>query len=78
MLRRVLAQLWNWWKPTALVIGRVQAAVLFTLLYAVFLVPVGLVFRLFADPLQLRRANPSLWTPKTRQNDTLEQARSQF
>ncbi len=59
-------------------IGRVQGAMLFTLFYFIFFLPVGLIFRLFKDPLQLRRGRSSLWTPKLRQNDTLEQAQSQF
>lgn len=44
-------------------IGHVQAWIIFTAIYLVFMVPIALIFRLKADPLRLRRGG-SPWTPR--------------
>ena len=58
-------------------IGNVQAWLLLSLVYLVVFLPMGLVFRLFNDPLRLRRRPDSNWQRITRQFDRLEDAREQ-
>ncbi|MBI1739038.1 MAG: hypothetical protein HYR58_07300 [Acidobacteria bacterium] len=56
----MLKRLWERWKKIAHAIGNFQARLLLTLLYAVLVLPFGLIVRLFADPLRIRRL-PSQW-----------------
>ena len=56
MLKRV----WQGWKRLAQAIGTFQARVLLTIFYAVLVLPVGVLVRLFSDPLRIRR-RPMHW-----------------
>ncbi len=59
-------------------IGHVQAWIILTVFYLLFLAPVAIVFRLVADPLRLRRSTGSPWTPRTAPaGDRLARAREQ-
>ena len=71
------SQVWNGWKWLARLIGEFNARVLLTLLYAVLVVPVGLILRLAADPLRRRRPDGSHWTPRPPVPATLDEARRQ-
>ncbi len=51
----MLKRFWKAWKVLAHRIGNFQARVLLTVLYAVLVFPFGIVVRLFADPLRIRR-----------------------
>jgi hypothetical protein len=51
---------WSIWKRVAHRIGNFQARVLLTILYAVILLPFGVISRLFSDPLQLKH-RPTKW-----------------
>ena len=55
-----LKALWSAWKRLARKIGNFQARVLLTILYAIVVLPFGVVVRLFADPLQIKR-RPTQW-----------------
>ena len=57
--------------------GNLLARTLLTLLYFVVLGPFALVYRIFADPLHLRRQKNGNWTRWTSANDTLAAARKQ-
>jgi len=56
----MLKRIWEGWKRIARRIGDFQARVLLTVIYAVFVLPFGLVVRLVADPLRIKR-RPSEW-----------------
>ena len=56
--------------------GSMLSRVLLTVLYFGLLGPFALVYRLFADPLRLRRPE-SNWVDWRRDNETLRQARRQ-
>ncbi len=58
-------------------IGNVQAWLLLSLAYVALFLPMGLLFRLFNDPLRIRRKPDSNWQPVTRQYDRIEQAGEQ-
>jgi hypothetical protein len=51
---------WNAWKRVAQKIGNFQARVLLTILYAVLVLPFGLMARLFSDSLQIKK-RPTQW-----------------
>ena len=54
-------------------IGNVQAWIILTLFYVLIPTPFGLIFRLVADPLRLRRRS-STWQPLERRYDQMNQA----
>jgi hypothetical protein len=57
--------------------GSMLSRVLLTVLYFALLGPFALVYRLFADPLRLRRPNATNWVTWRRANETLPAARRQ-
>lgn len=74
--------LWRKWLPIAQAVGNFNAQVILTIFYLIIILPLGLVFRLFADPLNIRarelsrkRSNFNKWEhPK----QNLEEARKQY
>lgn len=73
----MLKRLWEAWKRLGRKIGDFQARVLLTALYAVVVLPFGVAFRLFADPLRIRR-RPTAWLDHTDQHADMEWARRQW
>ena len=51
---------WAAWKRIAHKIGNFQARVILTVLYAVAVLPVGLIVRFFSDPLRIKHP-PTEW-----------------
>ena len=71
--------LWKKWLIVAQAIGNFQAQLILSLFYFIILAPVAILFKLFADPLNLkakqRSNNFEKWEhPK----EDLEQARKQY
>jgi len=56
-----LRTLWEVWKRLAKKIGNFQARVFLTLLYAIVVLPFGLMVRLFSDSLHIK-SRPTKWT----------------
>jgi hypothetical protein len=52
----MLNRLWEAWKKFARRIGDFQARVLLTVIYAVVVLPFGVIIRTFEDPLRIRRS----------------------
>ncbi len=59
-LWQVLKRVWQAWTRLAHKIGNFQARVLLTVLYAVLVLPFGIIVRLFADPLRIKK-RPTRW-----------------
>jgi hypothetical protein len=57
---QALKRFWRAWTRLAHKIGNFQARVLLTILYAVLVFPFGIVVRLFADPLRIKKP-PAEW-----------------
>ncbi len=72
-----LHRIWSAWKRIASRIGDFNSRVVLTLLYAVLVIPVGLILRQVADPLRRRRPQTSNWTPRVPPPATLDEARRQ-
>jgi hypothetical protein len=60
-LAQDLKALWNSWKRLAHKIGNFQARVLLTILYAIVVLPFGLIVHLFSDPLHIK-SRPTKWS----------------
>ena len=60
----MLKRLWEAWKVLAHRIGNFQARLLLTILYGILVLPFGVVVRLVADPLRIKR-RPAEWLKHT-------------
>jgi hypothetical protein len=56
--------IWESWKVVSRKIGTFQARVLLTILYAVLVLPFGLMVRWLADPLRIKK-RPTQWLDYT-------------
>jgi hypothetical protein len=59
-----LKALWKAWTRIAHIIGNFQARVLLTIVYVVLVLPFGVIVRLFADPLRIKK-RPEKWLEET-------------
>jgi hypothetical protein len=69
-------KLWEGWKKFGHAVGNFNARVLLTLLYAVVILPFGLVVRLFSDSMHIKK-RPEAWFDHPPLPNTLEEARRQ-
>jgi len=75
---RSLTWLWRKWLSVARVIGNFQGQVILTLFYLILLLPVGIAFRVFADPLNLHKKLKTNFENWQHLKENLEQARKQY
>ena len=76
----MLRNLWNRWKAFGQKIADLQARVILTLVYFIFVLPFGLFVRWLSDPLHMKTrsgSRVSFWFPKHLDEPTLENSRSQ-
>ena len=66
------------WKRAAHAIGVVQTRFLMLLIYAVVVVPTGVLMRFVRDPLHLRPPEHSNWTSARQHERNVDAARRQF
>ena len=71
-----LKGLWAAWTRLAHKIGNFQARVLLTVLYALLVLPFGIMVRVFADPLRIKK-RPSHWLDHPDEANDLQRARKQ-
>lgn len=70
--------LWQSWLHLARHIGNFQARALITLVYFVFILPFGILARLFSDPLRLKKTQAdSDWLARQTRDLDLTSARRQ-
>ena len=72
-----LKALWQGWQKVAKKIGDFQARLILTLFYFIFVIPIGLIARLFADPLALKKSSAH-WDKRESAPARMEDARRQF
>jgi len=72
-----LKDLWRWWQKIAKKIGDFQARLILTLFYFVVVLPLGLIVRLFSDPLGRKKTSAG-WEVKSETPSNVESARRQF
>lgn len=73
-----LRRVWNKWLDIAQVIGTVQMIIILTLLYWTLFALTAIPFKLFADPLQMRRRSSSQWSRRAPDECGLEAMKNQF
>ena len=71
-----LKAIWKAWTRIAHIIGNFQARVLLTILYVVLVLPFGVIVRLFADPLRIKR-RPEKWLAETAEAFDMQWAQKQ-
>ena len=64
------------WMALLRTIGNIQAWVILSVFYVFVILPMGVVFRLLADPLRLR-PSPSTWQRLERQYASMDEAGEQ-
>ena len=69
--------LWQWWQKIAKKIGDFQARLILAVFFFVIVLPLGLIVRLFGDPLE-RKKSAAGWAVKSETSNTVESARRQF
>jgi uncharacterized membrane protein YbhN (UPF0104 family) len=72
MLKRALRT----WKRLAHTIGNFQARVLLTVFYGIIVFPLGIIARLFLDPLRIKRP-PTHWLNRADETHDLRWAKRQ-
>ncbi len=73
---KTIRHLWRAWSRLAHRIGNFQARVLLTIVYAVVVLPFGLLVRLFGDPLRIKK-RPAHWLEHSDDTYDLDWARRQ-
>jgi hypothetical protein len=74
----ILRRAWEGWKRFAHVLGVFNTRVIMTVLYFLIVLPVGVIFRMVSDPLQLAEPKETNWVELPPQEHALEEARQQF
>jgi len=70
---------WIKWKKFGRAAANVQAQIIFTLFYFLILWTVGIVFRIFSDPLNIKNKSiKSTFSKWNTLDDSLEQARNPY
>lgn len=72
----VRTKLADGWKKFGHALGNVNARIILTLLYAIVILPFGLVVRFFADSMHIKK-RPSGWFDHPPVANTLDEARRQ-
>ncbi len=76
------ASLWqrlrDGWKRVAHAVGMVQTRIVLLVFYLVIVLPIGILVRLFSDPLRLRRPRETNWIPVPQRPPSLESAQRQY
>ncbi len=78
--KKVIKSVWKKWLKIARIIGNFQARVFFSLFYLILFLPVGLAFRLFSDPLHMKKqkSKKTNFHPWEHPKEDLKQARMQY
>ena len=72
-----LKEFWQRWQKVAKKIGDFQARLILSLFYILIVLPIGLIARMFSDPLSLKKT-AAHWDVKQSAPARLEDARRQF
>ena len=77
-MRTLISRGWAAWQEIAIAIGDFQARLLLSVFYFSIAAPFGLITRLLADPLRLRRHAASNWAKRRPPDSDLPSARHQY
>lgn len=76
-MKKQLKELWQRWQKVAKKIGDFQARLILSLFYILIVLPIGLIARMFSDPLSLKKT-AAHWDAKQSSPARIEDARRQF
>lgn len=77
-MRQFVRGAWNGWKRIAARIGHYQSRLILSVIYFTLVGPFAIPFRLFADPLRLKRARgEGFWLPREPAVADVDEARRQ-
>ena len=76
-MKNQLRDLWQRWQKVAKKIGDFQARLILSLFYFLIVFPIGLIARMFSDPLSLKKT-AAHWDAKPSSPSRIEDARRQF
>jgi hypothetical protein len=67
---------WQRWKKFGHTLADFQSRLILSVIYGVVIAPVGLVYRLFNDPLALK--NPTTFSPFNQNATAIDHVKNQF
>jgi len=76
-MKKRLKNLWQGWQKVAKRLGDFQARLILSLLYIFIVLPMGLIVRIFSDPLGLKKT-AAHWNAKPSSPPRIDEARRQF
>jgi hypothetical protein len=76
--RGFFRRVWDHWKQVAHAVGVVQTRFFMLVIYAVVVVPTGMLMRMTSDPLHLREPHDGNWLPTKQHERDVDAARRQF
>ena len=68
---------WKYWVKFAEILGNIQMVILLTVIYWTMMLIIAVPFKIFADPLHLKKGKPVDWIMKESVTDDLESMRRQ-
>lgn len=71
-----LTFIWRVWPDAAHAFGNFQARFFLTLVYGILVFPIGIIVRLFADPLRIKKS-PTQWLDHTDEANDMSWAKRQ-
>jgi len=71
-----LTFIWKIWPDAAHAFGNFQARLFLTILYGIFVFPFGIIVRLFADPLRIKKT-PTHWLDHPDETNDMSWAKRQ-
>lgn len=74
----LLKKIWRRWLPIAKAIGNFQSQLILSLFYLVIFMPLGIFFRIFADPYAAKKRSRSNFIKWEHPKENLEEARRQY
>ena len=76
-MKNQLKNLWQRWQTVAKKIGDFQARLILSLFYILIVLPIGLIARMFSDPLALKKT-AAHWEAKPSSPPRIDEARRQY
>lgn len=74
----MLKTAWKGWLKLAEVLGTIQMMVILSLVYWIMLPIIAVPFKLFADPLVMRKPSEAKWVKRDSGSQTLDEMKLQY
>ena len=80
IIKKFLKNAWKKWLAFSKAVGNFNLQVLMTFFYLIILMPLGIYFRYFSDPLNInnKKSQKSNFSNWSHPNENLEEARRQY